>query len=386
MKGTVSVILAGLIFASQIVYSSKNRHWKEHAMKHVSFAFLVTGLLSVQGVLLAQHVKITPVGARYGEFCSPDRALILEDPTGVRILYDPATTVAGGSDSRLGRIDAILISHAHPDHVGNAKLNQDPKDSAARCDSAPTVPTPDTNLAEIAVMKGAAVIGSGELTAFLGAKIQHLRSGSVPGCPAAGPINELIVPVVNGPCIGSLGYGAKRTLRSSMASEGVQIALVAALHGNGISNSLLADPLASELMTNGLTFAPGTASGFVVTFTNGLRVYLSGDTGQTSDMVTVVRGYYHANLAVFNIGDIFTTGPEEAAFAINELIRPASVIPSHANEVATSGGIVNPGTKTGRFIQLVDDAAVYPPLSDITMEFDGRGRCVRGCSTNGKQH
>ena len=51
-------------------------------------------------------------------------------------------------------------------------------------------------------------------------------------------------------------------------------------------------------------------------FTNGLRVYLSGDTGQISDMQTVVKGFYGANLAVLNIGDIFTTGPEEAAFVI----------------------------------------------------------------------
>jgi len=76
--------------------------------------------------LRAQTVKVTPLGARTGEFCSPDRALLFEDPTGVTILFDPATTIAGGTDTRLGVIHAVLVSHAHVDHIGNAMLNQDP--------------------------------------------------------------------------------------------------------------------------------------------------------------------------------------------------------------------------------------------------------------------
>jgi hypothetical protein len=55
----------------------------------------------------------------------------------------------------------------------------------------------------------------------------------------------------------------------------------------------------------------GLANGFVLTFTNGLKVYLSGDRGLTSDMRTIVRDFYGPQLVVFNIGDIFTTGPEE---------------------------------------------------------------------------
>lgn len=42
---------------------------------------------------LAQNVKITPVGSHAGELCANDRAIIFEDPTGVRFLYDPAHNV-----------------------------------------------------------------------------------------------------------------------------------------------------------------------------------------------------------------------------------------------------------------------------------------------------
>ena len=62
----------------------------------------------------------------------------------------------------------------------------------------------------------------------------------------------------------------------------------------------------------------------MLTFSNGLVVYLSGDTGITADQEQVVRGYYNAKLAVMNIGDGFTTGPAEAAYVINELVKPAS--------------------------------------------------------------
>jgi hypothetical protein len=54
------------------------------------------------------------------------------------------------------------------------------------------------------------------------------------------------------------------------------------------------------------------------------------------------------------------------------------VIASHANEAATEGGKVVPGTKTAAFIEAVEVPA-YVPLSGVTMEFDGEANCVAGC-------
>jgi hypothetical protein len=79
-----------------------------------------------------------------------------------------------------------------------------------------------------------------------------------------------------------------------------------------------------------------------------------------------------------NIGDTFTTGPREAAYVINELIKPASVIPSHANEPATSGGEVKEGTRTATFMEAVN-VPVHLALSGRTMEFGGDGTCAAGC-------
>jgi len=98
--------------------------------------FILLVLASSPTMLMAQDqtVKVTPLGLRTGEFCFLDRALLFEDPSGVRILYDPGLTIAGGNDRRLGDVHVILLSHAHGDHLGAAKLNQNPDDPAAKCD------------------------------------------------------------------------------------------------------------------------------------------------------------------------------------------------------------------------------------------------------------
>ena len=79
----------------------------------------------------AQTVKVTPLGGIEGEFCPQDRALVFEDPNGTRVLYDPGRTVAGPNDPRLGKIDIILVSHMHGDHVGNSH-NKEP--NAGSCE------------------------------------------------------------------------------------------------------------------------------------------------------------------------------------------------------------------------------------------------------------
>ena len=73
-----------------------------------------------------------------------------------------------------------------------------------------------------------------------------------------------------------------------------------------------------------------------------------------------------------------TTGPAEAAFVMNELVKPATVIASHANEVGTVGGKVRPGSKTEAFIKAAK-MPVHVPLSGRTMEFDAAARCTAGC-------
>jgi hypothetical protein len=236
------------------------------------------------------------------------------------------------------------------------KLDQDPSSPTALCALGPgfgSDVTPFSNTAQIAAKKNSALIAGSPLAAFLGLRIaQVLGKPATLVCPATGLTNELIVPQ-SAPCTGLINLGGKRTLRRSSANAGVQVSAVTAEHPNEVVPAFLTDPLKANLANDGVSAYGGLANGFVVVFTNGLIVYLTGDTGLTSDMGTVVKGFYRANLAVINISDTFVTGPEEAAFAIRNLIKPKAVIPSHANEIATTAGVVNPGTRTARFIDLL---------------------------------
>jgi L-ascorbate metabolism protein UlaG (beta-lactamase superfamily) len=159
---------------------------------------------------------------------------------------------------------------------------------------------------------------------------------------------------------------------------GVRIATVTAMHSNGVDPDYIGGDLGKSMKDAGIWGDVGLATGYILKFSNGLVAYLSGDTGITADQDLVVRGHYGAKLAVMNIGDGFTTGPAEAAYVINDLVKPASVIASHANEVGTVNGKVRPGSKTETFMKAVK-VPVHIPLSGKTMEFDGAGRCTAGC-------
>jgi len=81
---------------------------------------------------------------------------------------------------------------------------------------------------------------------------------------------------------------------------------------------------------------------------------------------------------VINIGDTFTTGPQEAAWVINNLVKPTAVIASHANQPSTKGGEVIEGSRLDMFMK-ASSVPVHAPLSSNTMSFDQLGDCVGGC-------
>ena len=318
----------------------------------------------------AQTVKVTALGSRTGEFCSGDRAFLFEDPTGVRILYDPGRTIDGGTDGRLGTVHVMLLSHGHTDHIGDTRPNSL---APGTCANPGTVSAaPNTNFAAIAAAKSAAVLAGGEMADFLTRKIQNIQGTAPAACPAVGLRNEIQVPLASA-CTAALRPGGSRTIRLAGETAGVKIASTPAFHSNGIN--------AAYVDTPGV--APGTATyggsegGFIIQFTNGLRVYLSGDTGLFGDMDTIIRGYYRPMVAVLNVSDTVTLGPDEAAFAATTLLKVRTVIPSHINEAATSGG-APAGDRMLRFLDQMKDSGikVVIPLSGVGREFDGFGRCV----------
>jgi len=300
---------------------------------------------------LAQNVKVTPLGGFDGEFCAFDRALVMEDPNGTRLLYDPGRTVVGANDPRLGKIDIVLVSHTHGDHLGNAHTSAVGAGECGRPDTSVS-DIPNGNAVNIALAKKSKIVTGSDMPSFFAAK---LRANG--GNPADSMLAR---------------FGGSVTV------GGVKIATVPALHSNGLDPDYVGGDLGKAMKDAGIWGDVGLATGYILTFSNGLVAYLSGDTGITAEQDLVVRGHYKAKLVVMNIGDGFTTGPVEAAYVINDLVKPNAVIASHANEAATKDGKVVAGTKTDRFMKAAK-VPVHVPLSGKTMEFNADGKCVVGC-------
>ena len=94
----------------------------------------------------------------------------------------------------------------------------------------------------------------------------------------------------------------------------VRVTMVDALHS-------------SSYEENGVNHYLGEASGFVLRFDTGPTVYFAGDTAVFGDM-RLVADLYAPQIACLPIGDLFTMGPEEAAFAC-DMLRVKQVLPVH---------------------------------------------------------
>src|SRR3984893_14383497 len=138
-----------------------------------AFAFLLAAFPA-----LAQNVKITPIGSHPGELCANDRAIVFEDPTGVRFLYDAAQNVTGGNDPRLGTIHLVLLSHMHGDHVGDLKLKAP---GEGTCANSARAPAPNSTTAEVVAAKNAVMVTTRAMAGFVHNRVDGIHgSGSKP--------------------------------------------------------------------------------------------------------------------------------------------------------------------------------------------------------------
>jgi L-ascorbate metabolism protein UlaG (beta-lactamase superfamily) len=71
----------------------------------------------------------------------------------------------------------------------------------------------------------------------------------------------------------------------------------------------------------------GEACGYVIEFSNGVKIYHAGDTNVFGDMA-IIRDLYAPDIAMIPIGDHYTMSPREAAYACN-LLKTKTIIPMH---------------------------------------------------------
>jgi L-ascorbate metabolism protein UlaG (beta-lactamase superfamily) len=84
------------------------------------------------------------------------------------------------------------------------------------------------------------------------------------------------------------------------------------------------------------THPGGEAVGWIIELEDGLRIYHAGDTALFGDM-KLIGERYRPDIALVPIGGHFTMDPADAAWAVKTLIQPKVVIPMHygANPLAT---------------------------------------------------
>ena len=191
--------------------------------------------------------------------------------TGKLLLIDPWLTnpvFARGKEelAALDRVDLILLTHGHSDHIGNS--------------------------VEIGKRTGAILVSNFDLST---AMISAL------GYPEAQTSNETT---------GHLGG------ELSLLDGEVRVQFVPAWHGSSVQRDEDATPVYA-----------GNPTGLTVELRNGPTIYHTGDTDLFSDMALVKR-FHKIDVMLVCIGDHFTMGPARAAEAVT-LVTPKTVIPMH---------------------------------------------------------
>jgi L-ascorbate metabolism protein UlaG (beta-lactamase superfamily) len=100
----------------------------------------------------------------------------------------------------------------------------------------------------------------------------------------------------------------------SASIDGITFTMTHAEHSSGIE-------------PGGAILAGGDPGGFVIRLENGLCIYHAGDTGVFGDM-RIIGELYKPDVAILPIGDFFTMGPREAAYAC-KLLKPRHIIGMH---------------------------------------------------------
>lgn len=237
-------------------------------MPAVRHWFAALALLVIASAPHAQQVEVMWLGHSTYRFTSPTGKVIVIDPF---FRKNPRTPAKYKDLEAIGKADVILVTHGHPDHI--------------------------SDLPEFAKLTGAIVVANYELAN-----------------------NLLALNILEGNKTIALNKGG--TI-APIAGTALKVHMVPAEHSSSIDL-----PAIMPGATGPRFFEGGAAVGYVIEFENGLKVYHTGDTDAFGDMALIGR-YYKPDIALVCIGGHFTMGPERAAYALREFIKPKIAVPMH---------------------------------------------------------
>jgi L-ascorbate metabolism protein UlaG (beta-lactamase superfamily) len=235
----------------------------------VFFAALFMLVVNFAYPLQAQETNVKWFGHAAFSITTPRGKVLLIDPW----LKNPSNPEAkDGKDplASVSKVDYILLTHGHRDHVGDA--------------------------VEIAKKTGAILICNPELAGNL------VKLADFPGKQAE---TDAI-----------MGIGGE----IQIADGEVTVAMTPAVHSSSVFN-----PKATA--TEAERAYGGNPAGFVLIIKNGPTIYHSGDTAYFKDMETIGEEY-QVDLALLNIGGHFGMEPRMAAKAARS-VRAKLAVPHH---------------------------------------------------------
>jgi L-ascorbate metabolism protein UlaG (beta-lactamase superfamily) len=233
--------------------------------------FLVCSLMLVQAAFgtsaFAQQVKNIQV------LWLGQSAFKITTPTGKVIVIDPWLTKGPKAPAQykdlaaLGKIDLLLVTHAHGDHLGDAPA--------------------------LAKMHNIALWGPGGMNQSL-LTLGVLPAAQLPRFDKGGKIHPL---------------------------PGITVTATHAEHSSALV-------LPNAATGKDETHYGGEPNGFIIELENGFKIYHMGDTGIFGDMKWIGE-YYKPDLVLIPVGGNFTMDPADAAYATKELLKPRYAIPMH---------------------------------------------------------
>ena len=195
---------------------------------------------------------------------TPGGKVIVTDPW---LKANPLTPPQYKNLEALGKVDVLLVTHAHGDHFADAP--------------------------EIAKTNNVPLWGPGDMNQAVGL-LGILPPNLVPRFNKTGTIQP---------------------------APGIKVTAVHAEHSSVL---VWRNPATGKDEAH----YGGEPVGFIIELENGFRIWHMGDTGLFADM-KFIADYYKPDLVLMPIGGHFTMDPKDAAYATREWLRPRYVIPMH---------------------------------------------------------
>ncbi len=238
---------------------------------------LAAGLILAAATAHAQSGKLEVLwlGQACFKITTPGGKVIVIDPW---LTTNPKTPAQYKNLDALGKVDLILVTHAHGDHYADAPA-----------------------------------LAKKNNVAFWG--------------PAG--LNQTVITLGILPPALSMRFGKGGTI-APFGPAGVK---VTATHAEHSSELLYKNPATGKDETH----PGGEPVGFVIELENGFKIYHMGDTGVFGDMKWIGE-YYKPDLLLIPIGGHFVMSPKDAAYATSQLIKPKFAIPMHYGTIPQLAG------------------------------------------------